>query len=706
MAGLRVVCGLLALGLGVVSLQASVAQSRTNRCVRVVHVGPVSATGCWRRAGGVWTARAPVTLNGLKLTGGGSFTADSRAGTITSSSSARWLIGTVQFRRAPFAWQRTTPLRFPAIGALRGLPFSGTETLSFNRSDGGTARLAAKLAIPGAAGGVNGDAMLTVTRRHPFNVQSVKVHVGQLPLGRLFFDHLDFRYARSLWVADAEIRLPAFTSSPKTLAGHLEIANGSLRRIAVTGDGLSIPLGEGFVLTKAGFDLGLGPLVIQGSGAAVYGPPIGGRGALEIDGLLQYSSLPERWQATGTVSLPWGLPGTKPTATVGLEIHPGRAMIFTSHLDLSVHGMGLTGELNGFASGKAFNAEGTADLKLPVFKLNGTALVSSKAVAACGAVHFLFLKKKLGFGYTWNGALDIMGSSCDVGRFRVPMLMRSPLSFAATPIGLSSPAGFAVFSAQGGDFAVSGPTGTFQSTPERDGDDAFAFHDTTTNTTYLAIKTNTTEATYTVTPLAGATLAAVTVANGLLTHKGTGDVTAGVTGSGPSRTLVYGLDAPQFQPGETVSFYQGQSDTVAGATPIVEDVTSTGTADFTPEPLGQTSRFVFAVVSIDGKPREAYQVASFSASPVLAPSASVVLRASGSGGFLVSIGRPQRVATWRVLSTTADGTKTWQEVPGTTQTIDVPAAIATIALTPVDQFGRDGPTYVCDTAKDGSCPAA
>jgi hypothetical protein len=701
---LRILCGLLALGFSVTSLQASVAQSRTNSCTRLVQVGPLSAGGCWHPATGGWTAASPVTLNGLKLTQGGTFTVNSKAGTITSSKSARWLIGSVQLRRAPFAFVPKTPLSFSATGAVRGLPFSGTATLSFNRTDGGTALLAAKLAIPGTAGGITGDAVLTVSRRHAFNVQSVHVDVGRLALGRLLFDKLDFRYAKNLWAADAEIRLPAFTSSPKSLAGHVEIANGSLHNIGIAGSGLAIPLGEGFVLVKAGLDLGLGPLVIQGTGSAVYGPPIGGGGALQIDGALQYSSEPERWEATGTVSLPWGLPGTKPTATVGLEIHPGRAMIFTSHLDLTAHGIGLSGSLDGFASGKGFNAEGNGKLKFPLVNLSGTVLVSSKAMAGCGSVKFLFFKKKLGFGYTWNGPFDMFGSSCDVGRFRVKLVMRSLLAASATPIELSSPAEFAVFAAQGGDFTVTGPTGTFSSTPDRDGEDAFAFHDPATNISYLAIPTLAVSAVYTVTPVAGATLGVVTVANGLTTHAGTSDVTAGVTGTGVNRTLVYGLDTSQFQPGETVSFYQGQSETLAGAAPIVEDVTTSGTAPFTPEPLGNVSRFVFALVSIDGRPREVYEVASFSANPLLTPSASVFLQRT-DGGFSVSIGKPQRVAGWQVLSTTTDGTKNWQEAPGTVTRLDVPAGVVTMALTPVDQFGRTGPTYLCDTAKPGSCPA-
>jgi hypothetical protein len=409
------VCGFPALALSVLflpssALQASAAPSgtaaaRSAPCsARVIQIGAVNAVACWQHTGSRWRAAAPVQLNGLKLAGAGTVTLDPRAGTITSSGRARWLLGTVQFRQAPLALRANKPLSFAATGAVHGLGFTGAATLKFARADGGTAVLTTKLDIPGVSGDVSGDAVLTVSRRHGFDVRKLHVRVDELPLGRLLFKGLDLRYAGNRWSADAAVRLPAFTGSAVTLAGHLEIANRQIRNIGVTGSGLSIPLGEGFVLTKAGLDLGLGPLVIQGSGSATYGPPIAGSGPLVIDGKLQYSSVPERWEATGKVSLPWGIPGVKPSTTVGLEVDPGRAMTFTGDLDLSVHGWGLKGHLDGFASRKAFNAEGTSTLNLSALRLGGTALVSAKGMAACGKIKLLFLGKKLGFGYTWGGS--------------------------------------------------------------------------------------------------------------------------------------------------------------------------------------------------------------------------------------------------------------------------------------------------------------
>jgi hypothetical protein len=709
---------LLALGVGVTSLPASATPSRTTVCsARLVQLGPVFGSGCWHRTGTRYRAATPVTLDGLKLTGGATITLDERAGTLASSKPVRWIIGAVQFRRAPFSWRmKGPPLRFNAAGGVRGMKFTGAASLSFSGADGGTTRLATKLAIPGLSGGVSGDAVLAVSRRHGFDVRKVHVAVGQLGIGRLLFKQLDFAYADGTWTASAGVRLPAFTGSTPTLAGTIQVGNGP-PRISVNGSGLTIPLGEGFILTKAGLDLGLGPLVIQGTASATYGPSIAGHGPLQIDGGLNYSSQPERWEATGTVSFPWGIPGVNPSASVGLELRPGRAILFNGHADLSVHGIGLTADLNGFAAPRGFNAEGDADLKALVFRLHGTALVSSKGMGACGSVSFLLFKKKLGFGYTWGGSLAMMGSSCDVGRFRVPLLTRAALASGPTLIDLASPAGFAVFAAKGGDFTVTtpGPSPvTYSSTPDRDGFDSFAYHDPVDNISYLAIPTLTTEAVYTVTPLAGAPLTTVTVANGLKTHAGTTDITGSVSGTGRNLTLNYGINTSQFQTGETVSFFQGQSGTLAGGEPIVEDLQAadvapfTGVAPFTPEPLGSTDRSVFAVVSIDGRPREQIFIASFTATNVLPPSAAVLIRPATSG-WTVSLLKPQRVVTWQVKTTADDGRDNYQEVPGSVTSIAVAAGSATqatISVTPVDQFGRAGPTYVCDTAKLGTCPAS
>src|SRR5205823_11247204 len=183
-----------------------------------------------------------------------------------------------------------------------------------------------------------GDTGLTVSRKHGFNVQ--KEHVGgqELALERLLFKKLDFQYANNVWSAEASVRLPSFTITDTTIDAAVEVANGTVQDIAIKGSGLNVPLGEGLILNQAGLRLNFHPVVIQGTATATYGPQLGSVSALQVIGSLQYSSEGQHWDANGSVTLPWGLPGVKPSITVDLGLDPGRSITFTGHLNLSVHG--------------------------------------------------------------------------------------------------------------------------------------------------------------------------------------------------------------------------------------------------------------------------------------------------------------------------------------------------------------------------------
>jgi hypothetical protein len=182
-----------------------------------------------------------------------------------------------------------------------------------------------------------------------------------------------------------------------------------------------------------------------------------------------------------------------------------------------------------------------------------------------------------------------------------------------------------------------------------------------------------------------------------------------VTPSAGKEQLTYTIPASELATGETVSFYQGISPDLAGAEPIVQDVTGSGVASFTPEPIGPNSRFVFAIVSIDGTPREQFQVAGFTAASLPTPTAAVVIQPA-AGGWTISFQKvPRPVAIWELLATTDDGRTTYQEVPGADKTAAITALgakSATVHVTPVDPYGREGTTYLCESQTPGICPAS
>lgn len=713
--GSRILCGLVALGSSVLLLQTSSGQSRSVACTkRLVQIGPVFGAGCWHRAGGTWVSPTPVALDGLRFIGPGTFVENESAGTIASTRAVHWLLGPVQVRRAPFAWKvRTPPLHVKASGVVRGLSFGGDAALSFTGSDGGTARLAATFKLPAVAGvRVSGSGVLRASRRHPFSVQTVHVAVASLPLARFVFKNLAFGYANGIWSAAADVDFPTFDFQKHTLGAKVEIENGTLRDLALSASNLNVPLGEGLVLTRVDGSMNFQSSTIDADAHATYGPPIAGHGVLELVGSVTYqSNAPTRWTAAGDVALPFP---SSPTISARLDLEPGHAMTFSGHAELTFAGIGASGDLRGFATAKAFNIEGSGSVQVFGHGLSGTALLSSKGMSACGKIKLLFKSFTFGFGYPWGASPHVVGSSCDVGKFRVvPAADRSVIAAEPTTVLTHSPVGFAVFAAQGGDFTVLDPAGqTFASAPDSDTPLQFSAHDPSTNTTYLAIPVATnSDQPYVVTALPGNTITNLEVADGL----GVPTVSGTVTGSGASSRLVYtigGLDED-----ETVSFYQGIATDIPGAEPVAEEVTTSGTsAPFTPEEIGPPTRSIFAVVFLGGVPRLTLPVTTFTASSYALPTGTVTIgapqRSNAVGGTLyaVNLAPDSNTASWQILvqANATNGRATYTVVPADGKPFQFLSGTAkrlTVTVQPLDKYNRAGPTYVCDTAKLGTCPS-
>src|SRR5262249_15560527 len=215
----------------------------------------------------------------------------------------------------------------------------------------------------------------------------------------------------------ADVSFPTFDLQKQTLGATVRIANGSLQDLQLRASGLNIPLGEGLFLTEVDGGLSFASSAINASAHATYGPPIAGRGALQLTGNVSYQSgSPSRWSASGDVALPFP---ASPTISARLDLEPRHAMAFSGHADRRFAGVGASGDLRRVATSKAFTSEGDGSLQGYGQGLSGTALLSSKGMSACGKIKLLFKSFTFGFGYPWGGSAHVMGSSCDVGKFRV-----------------------------------------------------------------------------------------------------------------------------------------------------------------------------------------------------------------------------------------------------------------------------------------------
>jgi hypothetical protein len=700
------ICGIaLCAAAAVLAGGATTAAARPCKAVR--HVGAVTAVGCWTRTGTTWRAPTPVTLNGLTLADGKGVVVDEHKGTIVSKSGVRWRFGAVQIRKAPFAWHRGTKLTVPLTGGVRGLAFRGGGSIAFTGAKGGTTQLTTTVLVPLVAGGLSGDVVLSVSRNAGFDLKHLHVTVPQAPLSRLVFKKLDFGYDMQggRWYGQGEVTLPAFSSSGVTITGHIGLANGKIVDVGVGADGLQIPLADGFFLTGAAFSAGFDPFGLAGSASVTFGPPLGTGAALKLVGRGEYVGQPERWTASGKLTLPW-LAQFTPTVDGSVSVRPGRAVTFDADVNLTIHGWGLTSHLDGFVSRRAFNAEGDASLAIPGPDVHGSGLFSSKGMAACGRV---FFGARLGFGYSWGGALDFMHSSCDVGRWRVKLPVTRALAAATVVPTIDVPPGlrFEVFAARGSDFTVTGPVGTVASTPDRNGPDAFVTHDLEDGWAFVVLPVPP-AATYVIAAVAGGTIAEVAAADGITDPT----ISGSVTGSGDQRTLQYGIGG--LVPGETVSFYQGQSSTTAGAEPIVEDVAADGggSVQFTPEQLGQSTRFVYAVVSVDGRPRQQLQIASFDSAEAPTPVSLVrIFRDPSKPGWTVTYAQSANVTEWQAIIEVGivqakRVSRTLTVPPYETFIAASPAQRVLVRMTPYDGFGRAGDAVLCDSTAPGLCPAA
>jgi hypothetical protein len=699
-----VICGVaLSASVGVLATGASVAAHPAKRCASFRHVGAVTAVGCWQRSGSVWRARTPVKLNGMTVAGGGFVLVDEKRGTIRSTRRVRWRFGDVQIRNGVFAWKTGATISVAPQGKVRGLPFEGSGTISFTRGKGGTTRLVTHVGVPLVAGGLTGNAVLTVSRKGGFDVKRLHVNVPRAAFTSLVFQDLDFGYdARgNRWDGAANARLPAFATGGVSIAGRIALSNGKIVSIGVGVDGVRVPLTAGFFLTGAAMTVDLDPFGLAGRATATFGPALRSAAPLQLEGRGAYTARPERWTAGGKVTLPW-LTEFTPTVDGSVTLHPGRAMTFEADADLTIRGWGVDTHIEGFVSQRAFNAEGDATLAVPGPNLNGSGLFSSKGMAACGR---FFLGPRVGFGYSWGGGVDFMHSSCDVGRWRVTRVLFATTAARLVTQTVNVPAGlpFEAFAVRGAEFTVTGPAGTVVSTPDRDGPDAFVTHDTE-GWAYLVLPVPP-AGVYTVTAVGAGTIVELNVADGLVDPK----IVGSVSGDTELRALDYVITG--LAPGETVSFYQGQSAATAGAEPIVEDIATNGSGKvtFEPEPLGQSTRYIFAVVSIDERPRLQQQVASFDSREASKPATFVrIYRDPKNQGWILNYARSERVARWEaVLGQVSDELRTSLTIVPRSPYLRFFKASSDerlrIEMTPYDAFGRAGAAVVCDSSRPGIC---
>ncbi|HWH12059.1 MAG TPA: PKD domain-containing protein [Solirubrobacteraceae bacterium] len=242
------------------------------------------------------------------------------------------------------------------------------------------------------------------------------------------------------WNGTMDVGLPTKSDAGFAFSGELQ--NGTLGNIAAKAEfGHTVPLEEGVYLKSIAAGLCLTPAPMQIRGQAVISAlPLGSDDAVEVDGSFLYVDA-----ANGQ---PWSITLQGGLTMFGHHLADGTLSLngddaldvgFHARLQLpsdDVDAASVDGQVNGWMQGTSFDIEGSVSVcLLDVACVNGNALVSSDGVAACASLGTIYYpivtfsggipdfsygsySVQTGFGYPWNGSVDVMGDSCDVGPWR------------------------------------------------------------------------------------------------------------------------------------------------------------------------------------------------------------------------------------------------------------------------------------------------
>jgi hypothetical protein len=273
---------------------------------------------------------------------------------------------------------------------------------------------------------------------------------------------------------------------------------------------------------------------------------------------------------------------------------------------------GIRGHVEGWLEDSAVLLQGRVRMAMPGLDQDAEAVVSSAGVAACRRGS----GPDVGFGQSWGGAVEVMGSSCGIGPWTPSRPSESGVRSAqgAGPATFRVPArrrtvAFRVDGTAGAPLVtVTGPRGLRLDTPPApDGSlstaKALVVKDTARNTTYVAIDRPARGA-YTVTPAPGTPpIAGVHVA---LAHRSV-SVRARVRGRGLHRRLRF---RTRNLAGARVQFVEQGRD---GRNLIATTRRARGTLRFRPARGRGGRRRIVAVVLRDGLPEVTRTVASYRA---------------------------------------------------------------------------------------------
>lgn len=360
-----------------------------------------------------------------------------------------------------------------------GLPIRGTAKLELSK---GTAILTASIELPkvftdAEGNGLTGQIKVTSSNEQGFKLAGARVTAPLAFLGKVEVQNLAVSFVGDgdgkisetcnlptgglRWEGSASVIVFPAPGKPQLTDVGFGLADGKFAHAEATlrpsGDGAE--LGAGVKVTKLGVSICAGPPVrLEGRAGITALPGSDGKPRLVIpDAGLIYTGATEK--------RPWTIRAEAPEAKIAagdvpitfkdlyLQVAGNGAVDFGGGVKFTIPLKGTAGPASldasvaveatakGFVEGSRYSAELTAkgcfsgSVEIgPVPKINFTdvcpqieGVVSSTGFAVCGA---LTVKDKsigrVGAGKNWDGDLKFMGSSCDVGPWKVARELPAP----------------------------------------------------------------------------------------------------------------------------------------------------------------------------------------------------------------------------------------------------------------------------------------
>lgn len=588
--------------------------------------------------------------------------------------------GTVQIPLSLLNVNQLPELRFQlpnAPGALLGLPVQGEFALKMAERGGiRGVDTTVNLALPAAFGGISGASKMFIGVNGQVQVDALGFSAEEVTFPGLITAkpvRLAYEGATDTWTGETKVYL-GFKTNDIGIGGRFEVTGGKLKRVAVSASG--IPLGP-----VATFDDLTADLTINGSKSRLlgsvnvgFGPkvPVLNARAVAVDGSFDFDG--ERAKLGGNLYVA-NLKLASASATYTWDGYFSITGKLSYFLD-AANEYGFQATIDGEASSKGFNAEGSATFKAKGNSLSGKALVSSVGVAGCASIKgFLWQDVNLGAGYKWNASkIDWIGGACDFSPYRAKLgkaqvARRLQAAGAVTQlVGNDEKAvAFKVLGPAGGpapQFTLTGPDGATVTTPA-DGsmlvNDRFVVvQQPADGSTYVAIAKPKGGA-WSFAPAAGSTITGIEGSE-LLPKP---EVKAQVKGGKVSYEI-------KTIPGQTVTFLE------TGTEVSVELGTATkgrGSFALQPDAGKGGKRQIEAVVTQDGMVRDRFVAAKYTAKPKQLAAPKVTVK-RGNGGLARVSWKSVKGASGYRATITFNGRTEVRTTDGKTRKVELPGLLA------------------------------